>query len=338
MPDEARVHCSMWSDPDILALPSGWPKFLYVFLFTQPDISMCGRLGTDLDYWATVLAAEATPELIREWLDVLAERRFIIADYQVNEILIRARIRRDQVLKNPKLIKPLIRACNALRSGTIRSAVAAELRRCQREGLVDPRNEVQIDELAASMERTSGYSIAPLFPQVDRPSTGPSTSPSDGPVDGHRGSGTRGRSKVLGGSGGELALWGDPGTVAIPDAKLGTNDDPGWVAFWAAYPRKVSIGDAREAWAKAVRGERVRGRPPRPGPADPAVIIKGAQLYAQSRIGQDPTYTVHPATWLNKDRWNDDPAALVGAGLAKADLQHIQAVQMRERYRQEREG
>lgn len=75
------------------------------------------------------------------------------------------------------------------------------------------------------------------------------------------------------------------------------DDDPHWSAFWDAYPRKVGKGQARRAWAKAIKT------------TDPAAVIAAAKRFADRRRGQDPQYTPHPATWLNGERWADQPAA-----------------------------
>ena len=72
--------------------------------------------------------------------------------------------------------------------------------------------------------------------------------------------------------------------------------------FYAAFPRKVSKGAARKAWAKAVRL------------AEPATIIAGAERYARERSGEDPRFTKHPATWLNAEAWHDEPAPQPVAG------------------------
>lgn len=69
----------------------------------------------------------------------------------------------------------------------------------------------------------------------------------------------------------------------------------GFDDFWAVYPAKKAKPDARKAWTKAVRG------------ADRALILAGAKRYADERRGQDPKYTAYPATWLNRERWNDEP-------------------------------
>lgn len=74
-----------------------------------------------------------------------------------------------------------------------------------------------------------------------------------------------------------------------------SDDDPDWAAFWGAYPRKVGKGQARKAWAKAIKT------------TDPAEIITAAKRYAGQRRGEDPQFTAHPATWLNGERWADQP-------------------------------
>jgi hypothetical protein len=85
-----------------------------------------------------------------------------------------------------------------------------------------------------------------------------------------------------------------------PSSATPKDDDPDWSAFWAAYPRRVGKGQARRAWAKAIRT------------ADPADIITGAERYAEQRAGQDAQFTAHPATWLNGERWTDQPPPQTG--------------------------
>lgn len=73
-----------------------------------------------------------------------------------------------------------------------------------------------------------------------------------------------------------------------------TDEDPAWAEFWAAYPRKVDKANARKAWPRAVKA------------APTEEIILGAKRYAERRRGQDPTFTAHPTTWLNGERWKDE--------------------------------
>lgn len=75
--------------------------------------------------------------------------------------------------------------------------------------------------------------------------------------------------------------------------KPGSDQDPDWVEFYAAYPLKKSKEAARKAWARAIKR------------VDPSVIIAAAQRYRDDP-GRDPAYTKHPATWLNGGCWDDE--------------------------------
>lgn len=69
----------------------------------------------------------------------------------------------------------------------------------------------------------------------------------------------------------------------------------GFEEFWQAVPRKVAKDKARPAYVKALRK------------TDARTLIEAMRRYAQSRIGEDPQYTAHPASWLNAGRWQDEP-------------------------------
>ena len=71
-------------------------------------------------------------------------------------------------------------------------------------------------------------------------------------------------------------------------------EDDRFVEFWDTVPRKVGKGAARKAWAKAVKK------------ADPQVIIEGMRRYRDDPNRSDE-FTAHPSSWLNAERWDDDP-------------------------------
>lgn len=72
------------------------------------------------------------------------------------------------------------------------------------------------------------------------------------------------------------------------------DSDPGFLAFWAAYPRKVNKPAGFRAWLAALN----RG-------AKPDLVIAALTRYAAARQGQDHRFTAHPASWLNGERYND---------------------------------
>lgn len=70
------------------------------------------------------------------------------------------------------------------------------------------------------------------------------------------------------------------------------DDDPHWSAFWSLYPRKLSKGAARKAWARAIAKE------------DPAVILRAAEKFAGTV--KELRFCPYPGTWLNQEKWNDE--------------------------------
>lgn len=68
----------------------------------------------------------------------------------------------------------------------------------------------------------------------------------------------------------------------------------GFDAFWRVYPRREGKGAARNAWDKAIRK------------ANAQDILIAAERYRDDP-NREPQYTAHAATWLNQERWDDDP-------------------------------
>jgi hypothetical protein len=75
-------------------------------------------------------------------------------------------------------------------------------------------------------------------------------------------------------------------------------------AFWMAYPRRVAKGTALRAWTKAVKALVKEGMP---NSQAIAVIIAGVDRYAEAVRGKEAQYVAHPASWLNAQRWLDEP-------------------------------
>jgi hypothetical protein len=74
-----------------------------------------------------------------------------------------------------------------------------------------------------------------------------------------------------------------------------TFSDSEFDTFWSYYPKKVDKGAAIRAFRKAVKDEAV------------AVIIEGAQRYADDPNLPDKQFIKNPATWLNAEAWNNGP-------------------------------
>jgi hypothetical protein len=69
--------------------------------------------------------------------------------------------------------------------------------------------------------------------------------------------------------------------------------------FWAAYPKKVGKGRAKPAFIKALKKTTL------------PEILKALEW--QKAKWTDPQYIPHPASWLNGERWLDDPNVATAA-------------------------
>lgn len=78
-----------------------------------------------------------------------------------------------------------------------------------------------------------------------------------------------------------------------PDISPSSVDD-GFELFWTHYPRKVGKGAARKAWKTALKKTSQED------------ILAGLHLYRLTSP-KDPQYIAHPASWLNAERWADEP-------------------------------
>lgn len=110
----------------------------------------------------------------------------------------------------------------------------------------------------------------------------------------------RSSSSAKSGDGSLFAVGGD-GTAPKPRAKRGRPAgsgaaDPRFAEWYAAYPVHKARGDAETAYAKAIREG-----------ADPDALLAAAKRYCDDPQVIDG-YGKHPATWLNKKCWLDEPA------------------------------
>lgn len=93
---------------------------------------------------------------------------------------------------------------------------------------------------------------------------------------------------------GQLAMFP---TFAEPEKKRRDPATPEEVErIYQAYPRKISPGDARKAIRKALAAVSFDE------------LLEAVKAYAKSVNGSDRKFVPYPATWFNRERWNDDRA------------------------------
>lgn len=80
-----------------------------------------------------------------------------------------------------------------------------------------------------------------------------------------------------------------------PSPPMGAHGSKFFEEFWEAYPRKVGKGSARTAFDRAKRKMNLEG------------ILSGLETCKTVWRDGDPKFIPHPATWLNREGWLDEP-------------------------------
>lgn len=83
---------------------------------------------------------------------------------------------------------------------------------------------------------------------------------------------------------------------ALSKAALAKQIAEDFSEWYEAYPKHIGRGAATNAYSRA-----------RKNGATAEELLAGARRYAAERKGEDPKFTAQPATWLNQERWTDDP-------------------------------
>jgi hypothetical protein len=106
---------------------------------------------------------------------------------------------------------------------------------------------------------------------------------------------------------GQGTLDGMPSpTSSRPVVPINRKAEETFAKFWAVYPRKTAKKDAWKAWPKAIKA------------ADPDVIMAGLDRYVVE-LHRTGSYVAHATTWLNGQRWEDEPATVGNAGRSGSD-------------------
>lgn len=101
-----------------------------------------------------------------------------------------------------------------------------------------------------------------------------------------------------------------PGVCTTREAR--DREDAAFGRFWSAYPRKVSKADARKAFTRAWR---------KLPPFDEEAILIGSLERAKASW-TEAQFIPHPATWLNGERWQDEPSEVIHISPRKAHERH----------------
>lgn len=113
-----KLLCTIWEDPDFLALSSD-AKVLYSAFISQPDITPAGILALTERRWRKYLGGDLNA--VSGALDELHERRFVFVDEDTAEVWVKGFIEHDGRLDNDNLAKSVHRSAVEIRSDSLQS-------------------------------------------------------------------------------------------------------------------------------------------------------------------------------------------------------------------------
>jgi len=121
----AQFRVSMWTNADFLALSRDL-QHAYMTFVSQPNVTLCGVL----DYIPgrlVRLAPDWTVSELERCVKELDSERFLVVDWDTQEVLIRSFIRHDGILASPNVSQGMATAFGVVMSETLRSTIVDEL-------------------------------------------------------------------------------------------------------------------------------------------------------------------------------------------------------------------
>lgn len=131
MSDYGKLMSRIWGDKDFTVLTAREQQ-VFMMLFSFPTRNLAGVVPLTLRRWASV-TSDGTIENITAALEVLVHGRFVLIDWETEEVLIRTYIRNDEVWKQPNMMVRCLKFCGDVASDKLRSSIAEELERVAKE-------------------------------------------------------------------------------------------------------------------------------------------------------------------------------------------------------------
>ncbi|WP_378736006.1 hypothetical protein [Nocardia brasiliensis] len=128
----AKLYLSINGDVDFESLTADAQMFYTRVLLAEPTLSYCGIA----DWRPNRLVRRASDLTLPRILTAAAElekRRYILIDIATEEVLVRSLIRRDHLLRNPKMAAAVTTAYYGAASPTLRAAIVTEVQRVHAE-------------------------------------------------------------------------------------------------------------------------------------------------------------------------------------------------------------
>lgn len=310
----AMLYLNIWTPGGEFGKLTGGAQRLYLYLFSQPDIAATGVIAYRPGRWAASARGLVRAE-VAEYVQELADARYVLLDEDTDELLVRTYMRWAKVFTNPNLFRTIPALANEVASTAIRQAINVELSRGRKllESGQRPDGLDGVDETAAMLP-LDGIPEPPPEPPPGGVKKGAAGGVADGVPEGLRNllaePVPEGVSKgifhpVLSIIYSLLSSSGSNRTTAEAARARDRRARAlaaGFCRFWQEYPRKKARPDAIAAYVKAVEGDPRKGR----AATDPVLVLAGVRGYAMAVRGKDAEFVAYPATWLNRRSWEDD--------------------------------
>lgn len=127
MAEYGKLLSRIWSDSEFIVLTARAQQ-VYCLLLSHPSRNLAGILPLTLKRWAAS-TADGTVENVSHALGSLAANKFIVIDWDLEEVLIRTYIRNDEVYRQPNLMTAARRFALQATSPALRWALHDELTR-----------------------------------------------------------------------------------------------------------------------------------------------------------------------------------------------------------------
>lgn len=219
MPNQfGALQSAIWKDADFRKLPLD-AQWAYEMLISQPDLSKAGVLTICLGRWAKY-AEDMTEPRLTAALKRLHEARFIQADWDTYELLVRTFIKHDRRGGGDSYRQGIQKDVEAIQSTTLQLRAYAELE--ARFGAPDPALR-----LVHTLPRTPSLED----PVAEGVGEGVGEGVQDPPSEGHSCS----------------------SSCSCSGSKTRASEVDQFDEFWRAYPKKVDKAAARKAFARLVK-------------------------------------------------------------------------------------
>jgi hypothetical protein len=165
MRSEARIYTHRSDDHDWTSLPMG-PQWAYDLLLSQADLEHHGVIALRQPRWAAQ-AGDVTVQQLDSYLDILAQRRYIVVDERYGEVFVRSLLRADKIYRQPNVLRSAADRLGQVKSPAIREALHTELLRiAELADLSEPCALIVKEMLEATTAGASGRPL-PRRPRLE---------------------------------------------------------------------------------------------------------------------------------------------------------------------------